>query len=166
MASHRLFQFFNLPFGCAGAEFDRFELVRETRWATPDWTWLLHEGEALAAFYHLVERTVRIDGVAVRVAGLNNFITLPACRGRGLGSSLLQQTQAQWFDQLGAQSGLLLCADALIPFYTRLGWIPTHAKVTFAQPAGTRTWVANCMLLVPAGRQDSGREIDLCGLPW
>jgi hypothetical protein len=149
----------------AHAEFDRFDLVRETEWAKPDWSFLIGDPEP-AAFYHLVERTVRIDGAPVRVAGLNNLVTLPARRGRGAASELLRRTQPQWFETLGAQLGLLLCADALIPFYARLGWHPTPAKVTFAQPRGTRTWSANCLLLDPAGRSESRRDIDLCGLPW
>jgi len=149
----------------ASAEFDQFAIVRETDWARPDWTWLIASPEP-AAFYHLVERTVRMDGAEIRVAGLNNLVTLPAHRGRGAASELLRRTQPHWFDKLGAQMGLLLCADALLPFYTRLGWQRSHATVTFAQPRGARAWAANCMLLDPSRRPASCREIDLCGLPW
>lgn len=149
----------------ARAEFDQFAIVRESEWAPPDWTWLMGD-EAPAAFYHLVERTVRIDGAQVRVAGLHNLVTLPAQRGRGAASELLRQTQPQWFAALDAQLGLLLCADALLPFYTRLGWQRTAARVTFAQPDGPRSWKANCMLLDPAGGLENAVEIDLRGLPW
>ena len=147
------------------AEFDQFDIVRETAWSRPHWSWQI-AGEEPAAFYHLVERAVRIDGAVFRVAGLNNLVTLPAFRGRGAASSLLRATQPQWFGVLGAQLGLLLCADALLSFYARLGWQQTGARVSFAQPDGPRIWAANCMLLDPSGRQGSWREIDLCGLPW
>jgi aminoglycoside 2'-N-acetyltransferase I len=150
----------------ADAEFAQFALVRETQWASPDWSHLAFEGEALAAFYNLVERTVNSDGAPVRVAGLNNLVTLPAHRGRGLGSRLLRETQAQWFDSLGAEAGLLLCADALVPFYSRLNWQKVDARVTYAQPGGSQVWAANCMLLDPRRKMAATREIDLCGFPW
>lgn len=150
----------------ADAEFSRFALVRETRWAAPDWSYLAFEGDELAAFYNIIERVVKIDGVPVRVTGLNNLVTLPAYRGRGVASRLLGETQAQWFDSLGAECGLLLCADALLPFYSRRSWRKIAARVTYAQPEGPRTWVAHCMVLDPSRKLAGAREIDLAGLPW
>lgn len=87
-------------------------------------------------------------------------------RGRGIGSRLLRETARSWFDSLGAKYGLPLCADALIPFYARLGWCVVDARVVFAQPDGSRAWGANCMLLAPEGLAAMPREIDLSGLPW
>jgi GNAT superfamily N-acetyltransferase len=150
----------------ANAEFAQFDLVRETQWSSPDWTFLAFEGDELAAFYNLVERTVKIDGVPVRAAGLNNLVTLPAHRGRGFGSRLLRETAGQWIDSLGAEAGLLLCADALLPFYSRLNWQKVDARVTYAQTGGSRVWAANCMLLDPRRKMAATREIDLCGFPW
>ena len=150
----------------AHAEFGQFEIVRETRWAPPSWAYLAFYDGDLAAFYNIVEREVKIDGVPVRVAGLNNLITLPAHRGRGVASRLLRETASQWFASLGVECGLLLCADGLLPFYTRLGWQKAVARVTYAQPDGPRTWPANCMLLDPERNIAAPREIDLCGLPW
>jgi GNAT superfamily N-acetyltransferase len=150
----------------ANAEFAQFDLVRDTQWSPPDWTFLALEGEELAAFYNLVERTVRIDGVPVRAVGLNNLVTLPAHRGRGLGSRLLRETEGQWFDSLAAEAGLLLCADALLPFYSRLGWRKMDARVTYTQPGGPRVWAANCMLLDPRRKVSATRDVDLCGFPW
>lgn len=150
----------------ANAEFARFDLVRETTWAQPGWSYLALEGDELAAFYNLVERTVKFDGVPVRVAGLNNLVTLPAYRGHGFGARLLRETEVQWFDSLGAEAGLLLCADALLPFYSRLNWRKVGARVTYAQPGGSRIWAANCMLLDPRRKMAASREIDLCGFPW
>jgi GNAT superfamily N-acetyltransferase len=150
----------------AQTEFDRFSIVRETQWAAPEWSFLAFEGAELAAFYNLVERTVRIDGVPVRVAGLNNLVTLPAYRGRGIASRLLRDTRPRWFDVIGAECGLLLCADALVPFYSRLDWQNVRVRVSYAQPDGSRTWAANCMLLDPFRKLATARDIDLCGLPW
>jgi hypothetical protein len=150
----------------ADAEFGQFALVRETQWAPPDWTYLAFDGEELMAFYNLIERTVAIDGVSVRAAGLNNLVTMPAHRGCGVASRILRETQSQWFDSLKAECGLLLCADALVPFYSRQNWQRMEARVSFAQPGGPRVWPANCMLLDPRGQRRAARDIDLCGLPW
>lgn len=150
----------------ANAEFGQFAIVRETQWASPDWSFLAHEGAELAAFYNIVKRTVKVDGVPVRVAGLNNLVTIPAHRGHGVASRLLRETQPQWFDSLGAECGLLLCAEALLPFYSRLGWEKAGVPVSYAQPDGPRVWAASCMLLDPFRGLAATREIDLCGLPW
>jgi GNAT superfamily N-acetyltransferase len=148
------------------AEFGGFSLVRETAWATPDWSFRALEGRELACFYSLVQRVARFDGEPTPVAGLNNLVTLPPFRGRGLASRLLRDTESFWFDTLQARYGLLLCADALLPFYARLGWQRVQAPVRYSQPTGERAWIANAMVLAPDRALIQAREIDLCGLPW
>jgi hypothetical protein len=102
----------------------------------------------------------------VRVAGLNNMITLANHRGSGVASRLLRETQSEWAGKLGAECGLLLCADPLLPFYMRLGWRRTDASVMYDQPSGKKSWVANCMILDSGAKIAPPRVIDLCGLPW
>lgn len=150
----------------AHAEFEQYAIVRETEWAAADWTYQALEGEACVSYYNIVDRTVTVDGVATRVAGLNNMVTMPGYRGRGAASALLRQTQPLWFEELHAECGLLLCAGALVPFYSRLGWRKVSGRVVYSQPDGVRIWTESCMLLDPRGQWASAREIDLCGLPW
>jgi GNAT superfamily N-acetyltransferase len=150
----------------AEGEFGQYALVRETEWAQPDWCYRAFDGEELVVFHNIILRTVRLDHDEVRAAGLNNMITLPSFRGRGAASRLLQETQPQWFDELRAEIGLLLCADALVPFYSKLGWRKLDARVAYDQSSGRKTWAANCMVLDPKGLIGSPREVDLCGLPW
>jgi GNAT superfamily N-acetyltransferase len=150
----------------AHAEFEQYAIVRETEWATADWTFQALEGDEPVSYYNIIDRTVSIDGVATRVAGLNNMVTIPKHRGRGAASALLRETQPRWFEELHAACGLLLCADALLPFYSRLGWQKVNGRVVYSQPDGIRAWTANCMLLNAACEASSIREIDLCGLPW
>jgi GNAT superfamily N-acetyltransferase len=152
--------------GIAEGEFGQFALVRETEWAQPDWCYRAFEGAELVVFHNIVLRTVSVGGVRLRAAGLNNMITLPKFRGRGAASELLRETQPRWFAELEAEIGLLLCADALVPFYSKLGWRLLESRVTYDQPAGRKTWAANCMGLDPRGLMESPREVDLCGLPW
>ena len=150
----------------AWAEFEQYAIVRETEWSTPDWTFLCFEDDALVAYFNLVDRVVRIDGEPVRVAGLNNMVTLPAHRGKGHASRLLRAAQPKWFRELGFQAGLLLCADSLLPFYSRIGWRKVECPVSYAQPDGSRTWSENAMLLGGEGRLIAKLQLDLCGLPW
>lgn len=151
----------------AAQAFDRFKIVRRTAWATPDWSVLGLHGGPLAVFYNAIVRTVRFDGRDVRVAGLNNLITLPGWTGRGLASRLLRETTPAWFDRWDARVGLLLCADALVPFYERLCWRAVASEVRYAQPGQPlQRWPARCMLLHPSGAQAAPDVIDLGGLPW
>jgi predicted N-acetyltransferase YhbS len=150
----------------AVAEFEQYAIVRETEWAAPDWTFQALDGDAVVSYYNIVGRTVSIDGAATRVAGLNNMVTMPGHRGRGAASGLLRETQPQWFELLEADLGLLLCADALLPFYSRLGWQKVNGRVVYSQPDGPRTWAASCMVLDPSGRMPMSKSVDLCGLPW
>ena len=126
----------------------------------------MFEGDALAAFFNIVLRTVIVDGAPLRVAGLNNVITLAEFRGKGIASRALRETQSRWVDELHADCGLLLCADALVPFYQKLAWRKLDARVMYAQSSGERLWVANCMVFDPRAHVGSPREVELCGLPW
>jgi GNAT superfamily N-acetyltransferase len=150
----------------AEGEFGGYTIVRETAWAQPDWCYRAFDGAELVVFHNIVLRTVRVDGKDARAAGLSNMITLPAFRGRGAASRLLRETQPRWFDDLQAELGVLLCADALVAFYDKLGWRKLDARVTYDQPAGRKIWPANCMVLDPKGLIGAPREVDLCGLPW
>lgn len=150
----------------AEAEFGQHPLLGSTIWAEPDWSFRVFEGESLAAFHNIVLRTVRVDGAPLRVAGLNNVITLREFRGRGIGAGMLRETQPRWFTEFGAEGGLLLCAESLVPFYAALGWEPVSARVSYEQPAGHCIWAASCMALDPGRRAASAREVDLAGLPW
>ena len=150
----------------AWAEFEQFAIVRENEWATADWTFLAFEEEELVSYFNLIDRVVRLDGVPVRVAGLNNMVTLPRHRGKGHASRLLREAQPRWSTEFGFEAGLLLCADALLPFYMQLGWRKIECPIVYAQPDGQRTWGANGMLLDLDRRMEARQRVDLCGLPW
>jgi predicted acetyltransferase len=146
-------------------EFGHIPIVRETSWAMPDWTVLYTEDNTIVTFLNIVERTVLIDGTAVKIAGINNVITPPAFRGKGYSSQALNHTTPFLFNGLKAEHGLLLCADAMTPFYKRLGWYTVNSTVYFDQPSGNKEWTANTMLL--SSRQTiAPAVIDLQGLPW
>lgn len=147
-------------------EFGHIPIVQSITWAVPDWSIIRYEEEKIAAFYNIVEREVLLDTKPYKVAGINNVITLPAFRGKGYASEILAATKGFLFSELGSDAGLLLCADALVPFYEKLDWYKVSSPVYYDQPASPdkQLWQANTMLLHP-GRIDP-QEIDLNGLPW
>jgi len=146
-------------------EFGHIPIVQQTSWATPDWTLFYEEEESILSFYNIIERTILIDGIPVKVAGINNVKTPPAHRGMGYASLLLNQSRGFLFNELLSEHALLLCADAMIPYYEKLGWYKAAGNVYFEQPLGRRQWTANTMLLSPS-ESISPTEIDLQGLPW
>lgn len=149
------------------AEFGHVPFVQQHHWAKPDWAILKYEGDEVATFYHVVERDVTIDGKVYRAAGINNVITPSNFRGRGYASQTLKESMDFLFQTLGADMGILLCADALLPFYSRLNWYKTDSVVYYDQPGGLVRYDSNTMLLMPADRpQFAPKEINLNGLPW
>ncbi len=147
--------------------FGHVPFVQQHTWADPDWTVLLYEGDELATFYNIVEREVIMDGAKYKIAGINNVITPEQHRGRGYSTKALKETEAFLFNDLKADYGLLVCADALLPFYSRLNWYATDSQVYYEQPDGKKLFDSNTMLLSPPGKPALHPEvIDLNGLPW
>ena len=146
-------------------EFGHIPIVNETEWATPDWTIIYYHDDQIATFYNIIEREIIADNHRFKAGGINNVITPKAFRGQGYSSKLLRDTRNLLFDDLNCALGLLLCADALIPFYERLGWYTVDCPVHYDQSTGKKLWQANTMLLSPKELiiPDS---IDLNGLPW
>ncbi|MBV9578083.1 MAG: GNAT family N-acetyltransferase [Chloroflexi bacterium] len=86
----------------------------------PSDSWLVEEDGQLAAHLRVFERTILIDGVGMRVAGIGNVITGRAYRGRGHASRLLHWVLGTLRDEGYAYS--LLGTD--IPsLYARVGFV-------------------------------------------
>lgn len=147
------------------SEFGHIPIVRETKWAKPDWTILLYQDNEILSFYNIVERNIRIDDNPIKIAGISNVITPKAYRGNGYASKILRETKHVIFEDLNCEIGVLLCADNLIPFYERLHWHKVDCPLFFEQPEGKRLWTANVMLLSEKHIW-SPKKIDLNGLPF
>lgn len=146
-------------------EFGHIPIVRETQWAKPDWTIISYANHEIATFYNIVERTILVDNNKMKIAGINNVITPKKFRGNGYASKILAEADKFIFDDLKSDLGVLLCADTLIPFYSRLGWYNVKCPVYFEQSDGKKLWEANTMLLTKNEKLNPKR-IDLNGLPW
>ncbi|MDX5421946.1 MAG: GNAT family N-acetyltransferase [Hymenobacteraceae bacterium] len=148
-------------------EFGHVAFVRQRSWAIPDWVVLLEEQAEIVAFCNVVEREVTLNGKPCKIAGINNVITPKAHRGKGYSSRVLRETTSFLFDELKADYGLLLCADALVPFYERLGWYTVNSHLVYDQPQGKEVYDSNIMLLARKNHEKIyPKTIDLNGLPW
>jgi hypothetical protein len=133
-------------------EFGYIPIVQETEWATPDWTIIYYEGNGIARFYNIVERQILVDDKKMKVAGINNVITPQKNRGQGYSSKTLKGVASLVFEELNCEAGLLLCADALITFYARLGWYEDDCPLYFHQASGEKLWTAKTMMLTKDGK--------------
>lgn len=148
-------------------EFGHVAFVQQRSWAIPDWVVLLEEQAEIVTFCNVVEREVTLDGKRCKIAGINNVITPKAHRGKGHSSRVLREIKSFLFGELKADFGLLLCADPLVPFYTRLGWYTVNSHLVYNQPQGKEVYDSNIMLLLKENHEKIfPKSIDLNGLPW
>jgi len=149
----------------AELEFGDVPFVKNTTWATPDWSVLKFDGDELVSFYNVVERNIEVDGEPMKAGGINNVITKREHRGKGLASLLLKETALFLFEDLHCDLGLLLCADDLVNFYRKHSWYKVDCMLTYDQPDGKRDYTSNIMCLSQSTPLTPAK-IDLKGLPW
>ncbi len=135
---------------------------------TPQCDWVVQvevEGE-LASQVLIVGRVGTVGGLPVRLAGIGGVGTVPEWRGRGLAARALERAAAFMRDDMGADLGLLLCSEDMVPYYSRLGWQVAPGPVYFDQPSGKVAYGGVAMVLPCREQQVPAGTIDLCGLPW
>lgn len=147
------------------SEFGNIPIVKETQWDNPDWTIIYYIDSKIVTFYNMIERIISINDRKVKISGINNLITLKASRGNGYASKILKETENLIFNDIGAELGVLLCADELVPFYQRLDWYKINCPVYFDQSSGEKLWNANTMLLAK-NEKIFPQLVRLNGLPW
>ena len=135
-------------------------------WAAPDYYILAYSCDTLAARLGIVERTVVVADVSVRVGGVSGVATRRRYRGQGAALALLSKASAFLRSECVVPFGFLLCRPELRALYERAGWRVIQGAVHFAQPSGTATYPHLAMVL-RCGEEDwpSG-DVDLRGLPW
>lgn len=152
---------------CTKEEFGPIEAIQQYVWSKPTWTVIVKEGAALGSFLHIVERTILLDDKPTLVAGINNVITPPPFRGKGYATDALSEAQDMMFRRLKVQYGLVLCPEAMVPYYEKLGWYKVDCPVYFQQPDNKRhLWKYSAMLLPADGNLVQPSSIDLQGYPW
>lgn len=121
-----------------------------------------------ASHVGLVEHTVDVGGLPVRVGGVGGVVTAGELHGRGYAQKTLAYAVAYMRDQMRVEFGLLFCLDRLKPFYERQGWRPVTEPIEVEQPAGPIVIASplNVMALAFDGRAWPVGKTQLRGLPW
>jgi hypothetical protein len=147
-------------------EFGHVPIVKKYEWAIPDWAIILYSSTKISSIAQVITRTVEFDSKKLKIGGLSNLITLKAFRGLGMADEVLKSFENLIFHELNCDLGLLLCADDLVSYYKKYGWIQVHSDLYFDQPSGKQKWTANVMLISKEPLVAEPKTIDLNGLPW
>jgi aminoglycoside 2'-N-acetyltransferase I len=141
---------------------------RHVQWASPDYSVLVFtpEGE-LVSHVGILVRAGTLDGVAVKMGGVGGVKTHPRAQGRGYASAGLRRAASALHDDHQVAFSLLVCQEHLLPFYSRLGWVPFSGCLMVEQPTGPTVFAIN-RAMVLSGMSAAPRDglIDLKGLPW
>ena len=124
-------------------------------------------GGTLVAYVGLLVRRGALDGTAVTIGGVGSVKTHPRFEGRGYATQGLRRVAAALVDDHGVDFALLVCRDALVPFYERLAWRLFPGRLLVEQPGGSTEFTANRpMVLAGRGAAPAGGLLDLQGPPW
>jgi predicted N-acetyltransferase YhbS len=141
---------------------------RPFQWAPPDYTVLVFtpEGEVVS-HVGIVVRLGTLDGAAVKIGGIGSVKTHPRAQGRGYASAGLRRAATALHDDHRVAFSLLVCQAHLLPFYSRLGWLPFAGRLLVEQPTGPTVFTINRPMVL-AGLRAAPQDgmIDLKGLPW
>ena len=137
----------------------------DTAWAQNDWHVLVWEGDEIVSHVEIVERTALVGGAPMRLGGIGGVSTLKAWRKRGLAETAMKVAMGHLHQPMAVDFGLLICGDALIPYYGKFGWNLIAEQMWIDQPKGRVLFKAHVMVLPVRKTEWPQGEIDLCGRP-
>jgi aminoglycoside 2'-N-acetyltransferase I len=140
---------------------------RHIEWSRPEWGVAVRDEEGrLISYAALQLREATHDGADVVIGGVGGVMTHPDRRGQGY-AGVAMQAAADFFAANGADFGLLVCEDRLIPYYRRLGWEVFQGEVVTLQHGEPTVFSFNRVMVkdVAATAPRQG-VIDLHGPPW
>lgn len=99
----------------------QFSASRQWRGSVPLFTVVATDKTHGVACAVVIDRTIRIDGRPVRVAGVGNVCVLPDYRGGGVVDRVLLTAMEDAAGR-GFEWGLLFCRPEIMKVYERTGW--------------------------------------------
>lgn len=140
---------------------------RDIEWSEPEWDIeVVDETGEIVSYAGVVLREGRHDDEQVLIGGVGGVKTHPRFRRSGYAGLGLRRTH-QLMIQLGADFGLLVCDESLIPYYERQGWLVFPGVLMTDQRGEKVRFEFNTPMVRPVITQapPSG-TIDLMGPPW
>lgn len=125
---------------CASFPVDNgvFSHTRAWHGSAPAYSVVMEKDGQVIAHVGVVDRTIRVGGIPLRAAGIQNVFVRPAFRGLGFCDQVMNASMAEALRQ-GFDCGLLFCVPRLAKVYAVTGW----------QTLGERTVI----------RVDNGQEV-------
>jgi predicted N-acetyltransferase YhbS len=107
---------------CFPADIETFSKTRAWHGSAPAWSVVLFDGGRVVGHVGIVERTILAGDKPLRVAGIQNVITLPECRGLGYGKLIMDESMKE-AGRRNSDAGILFCVPELEKLYVKCGWI-------------------------------------------
>ncbi len=132
----------------------------------PQWYVMGCIGDQLVSRVAMLERTITVGGVYLRIGGVTGVVTEPGWRRRGIASDLVRCAVRFLAKDHSLPYVLLTCQRRLGPFYEKLGWRIVDGPTVYDQPDGRRTCPGLTMIVECHGTAWPDGSIDMQGLPW
>lgn len=117
----------------------------------------------------IVDRTIRVGGQSLPVAGVGGVATHPACRKSGFAGVLLNaalEQMRQRRPQDAYDFAVLFCSNHIIPFYTKRGFCPVQNPVYVLESGKWVLFEDNKMVLPLSAKPWPEGEMDVYGRSW
>jgi nodulation protein A len=106
---------------CFPPDVEVFSKSRAWHGSSPAFTVIGLEAGKIVAHVGIVDRTIRVADVLIRVAGIQNVFVLPEWQKRSLSAEVMNSAMAE-ASRHGFDCGLLYCIPELEKVYCRCGW--------------------------------------------
>lgn len=138
----------------------------EREWAAPGWMVLVTVDGEIVSCTGIVLTEAEVRGEAVVVGGVGGIATHPEHRGHGYAAISVDKA-IDWMRDHGAGFALLVCRDALVPYYGSRGWQLFEGTLMVRQFGEPEKFTFNEVMVRPVcGEAPTSGVIDLLGPPW
>jgi GNAT superfamily N-acetyltransferase len=115
-------------------------------------------------------RQINVGAESILIAGIGEVATHPKFHKRGLGRLLMSELNKALRTTTPVDFGYLQCRQAVLGFYTQVGWYIVNNKVQYIDPDTDKLTLGDSnSLILPAccsiDKWPTGL-IDLQGMPW
>jgi predicted N-acetyltransferase YhbS len=144
-------------------------VVKQTLWATPEWSILVWEDDELIARVGLILREIICNGEKKLVGGIGSVMAHPERqKSKGLASAAINDAIKFFDEEHKAAFAILFSGPRMIEFYKRLQWKPFDGEVFVEQPRKGRVKFQDSTVLVMDIKEQAPLNgiLDLHGPPW
>ena len=117
----------------------------------------------------IVDRTIRVGGQSLSVAGIGGVATHPEFRRQGF-TGILMETALEQMRQRGSHEAydfaMLFCSNHMVPYYTKRGFCLVYNPVYVLESGKWILFADNKMILPLSGKPWPEGELDVNGRSW